>query len=250
MYQNTKMSLINSTNWALLTPTFLRRSPTILRAEILADGVSGELPYAVWRGDVPMDVVDKLFTDSGVCGGTSLFVGVANVLSGSLFSLSSVSSPGVNLNFSLSFTASSCRRSEEKTITLWVMVFFLMTTCNLLQQSSCDVTFWSVASLKKMVFSSYSWHISIIAAMFVKMKHHYCLCYSYSNQAETGVLKEVCDTYIEGVWRATVQWVNVFKFSKTLKLASHLLLHLWVSALTPEVFLSHQVHSPESRFVQ
>ena len=128
--------------------------------------------------------------------------------------------------------------------------FFLMTTCNLLQQSSCDVTFWSVASLKKMVFSSYSWHISIIAAMFVKMKHHYCLCYSYSNQAETGVLKEVCDTYIEGVWRATVQWVNVFKFSKTLKLASHLLLHLWVSALTPEVFLSHQVHSPESRFVQ
>lgn len=33
-----------SITWAILTPTFLNRSPTILSADILADGVRGVVP--------------------------------------------------------------------------------------------------------------------------------------------------------------------------------------------------------------
>ena len=101
----------------LLTPTFLNRSPTMFSADIRADGVSGEVPYPVWSGDVPMEAVvawksDVWLVVSGFNGDPSIFNGSLFSLLLSLSLLNSNPSPGFFLSFS--FTASSCRRSVQK----------------------------------------------------------------------------------------------------------------------------------------
>lgn len=100
-----------------LTPTFLNRSPTMFSADIRADGVSGEVPYPVWSGDVPMEAVvawksDVWLVVSGFNGDPSIFNGSLFSLLLSLSLLNSNPSPGFFLSFS--FTASSCRRSVQK----------------------------------------------------------------------------------------------------------------------------------------
>lgn len=100
-----------------LTPTFLNRSPTMFSADIRADGVSGEVPYPVWSGDVPMEAVvawksDVWLVVSGFNGDPSIFNGSLFSLLLSLSLLNSNPSPGFFLSFS--FTASSCRRSMQK----------------------------------------------------------------------------------------------------------------------------------------
>jgi hypothetical protein len=79
-----------------------------LRADILADGVKGELPYDVCRGEVPIFVC--VTRCEGVSIVASFLMGVI-AFSGSLFSLLLKSS---GFFFSNCRTCSSCLRSGKK----------------------------------------------------------------------------------------------------------------------------------------